>query len=431
MGVSEQLCDFAQVRVYGETAREMMALSLLDWSACAIAGQDEPAAKIVRNMVLGEAGNPQASLVGQSQGAPVRGAALVNGTASHALDYDDTHFGHIGHPSVAIVPAALAVGELVGASGAQVLDAALIGVEASIRVGLWLGRAHYQVGYHQTATAGAFGATLAAGLLLGLDRSQMAQSLGLVSTRASGLKSQFGTMGKPMNAGIAASNGVEAALLAKSGFVSNPQALDGLQGFGQTHHGEGDLTAFDQVGGDWMFETVSHKFHACCHGLHAMLEAIGKSCGDVEAGDVASVAITTNPRWENVCNISSPQTGLEAKFSYRLTAAMALGGVDTAALGSYSQDVAQDSVLIALRNRVLVCFDKGVAETAARVCVTLKDGTSRRGEHDLADQMPMAVRREKLQAKAVALVGSGRAGAIWSAIEGGLDLPALSAVLRG
>ena len=208
------------------------------------------ALRLVRGGASGSAGtgrtNPARPRRGRSRQAgglrrrafgkvPARAAALANGTISHALDYDDTHFAHIGHPSVAILPAALAAGEEVDASGAAVLDAFLIGAEASIRIGMVLGRPHYDRGFHQTATAGAFGATVAAARVMALTRDQTRQALSLVSTRASGLKSQFGSMGKPYNAGIAASNGVEAAALARRGFVSADDGVGGEQGFIDAH----------------------------------------------------------------------------------------------------------------------------------------------------------------------------------------------------
>ncbi len=198
MNVTGMFADFSVAPVRGDAALSMMRLSLFDWAACGIAGRDEPVVRIVRHMVLAEGGAGEAGLIGGGA-APARGAALANGTASHALDYDDTHFGHIGHPSVAVIPAALAIAQKTGADGARFVQACLVGAELSVRVGMWLGRAHYQLGFHQTGSAGAFGATAAAGRLLGLDAGAMAHALGLCTTRASGLKSQFGTMGKPYN----------------------------------------------------------------------------------------------------------------------------------------------------------------------------------------------------------------------------------------
>ena len=414
MLLANQLATFALSDIEGATdARTVMAMSLLDWAACGRAGREEPVAQKTRSLVLSEGGAAQATLIGGGK-SPARGAALVNGATSHALDYDDTHFAHIGHPSVAVIPAALAIAEGEGASMSDLLDAALIGVEASIRIGVWLGRDHYETGFHQTATAGSFGATLAACRLLGLSVEQTAQAIGLVSTRASGLKSQFGTMGKPFNAGLAASNGVEAALLAAQGFVSNPGALDEPQGFGPTHHGIGALSAFDDIGTAWQFETVSHKFHACCHGLHAMLEALGSL--DVCAGEVEEVTITTHPRWDRVCNNPSPATGLEAKFSYRHTAAMALSGYSTAAMDSYTAELANAPDLVSLRNKVRVAFDDTLAETQSRVAVTAS-GQTQTAFHDLLAPQPLATREAKVAAKAEALIGSDNVARIKAAIE--------------
>ncbi|MEE9428640.1 MAG: MmgE/PrpD family protein [Paracoccaceae bacterium] len=429
MSVTSLLSKFSRQKQLPDSALEMMRLSLLDWSACALAGSNEPVTKIVQNLVLSEGGSPQALCVGATMRAPLRNAALINGVTSHALDYDDTHFAHIGHPSVAVVPTALAVAEHVGSSGADFLKAALIGIEASIRVGIWLGRSHYQAGFHQTATAGTFGATIAAGRLLELDPDQMEHALGIASTRASGLKSQFGTMGKPMNAGIAASNGVEAALLAKSGFLSNPKGLECMQGFADTHAGASDGAGFVDIGKTWLFESISHKFHACCHGVHATLEAIGKIASEIQPEHVKSVKIVTNPRWQNVCNIQQPVSELEAKFSYNLTAAMALSQVSTGDLNSFSQQTLQNAGIAALRGKVEVQFNPDIPETAAKVVVVMDDGKNFKAQHDLNAKISMDQRREKLQAKAAALVGQDHAQNLWRAISTGPDMKAFAKLL--
>jgi 2-methylcitrate dehydratase PrpD len=429
MAICEKLAGFGAAPVAAPGALVMMRLSLLDWAVCAIAARDQPVAGVVRALVAGEGGVGEAGVVGSALMVPARAAALANGTISHALDFDDTHFGHIGHPSVAVVPAALALAQKVGASGADFLAAALVGVEASVRVGLWLGRGHYQAGFHQTATAGAFGAALAGARLLGLEAEATRHALGLAAGRASGLKAQFGSMAKPLNAGMAAANGVEAALLASLGMQAGREVLDGAQGFGATHAGAADMRAFDGLGEDWLFEGVSHKFHACCHGLHAMAEALAAARGDLAADAVEAVAITTHPRWQSVCDIENPATGLEAKFSYRQVAAMVLAGVDTAALASYSDALVQECTLADLRERIEVRFDAGLAETATRVELRLKDGGARTASHDLAAPMPVEQRAAKLHDKAVALVGRERHAALWAAIQAGPDLAAFSALL--
>ena len=416
MDLTENLAEFALAPVAGEAALAMMRLSLLDWAACGIAGRDEPVARILRDMVLAEGGVGEASLIGGGR-VPARAAALVNGAASHALDYDDTHFGHIGHPSVAVVPAALAMAQSCNARGEAFLQACLAGAELSIRVGLWLGRAHYQTGFHQTATAGAFGATAAAGRLLGLDAARMRQALGLASTRAAGLKSQFGTMGKPYHAGMAAATGVECARLASAGFVSRPDGLSCAQGFGPTHAGQADAHALDGLGTDWLFETVQHKFHACCHGTHAALEALAVLRPQVAPGAAAQITLTVHPRWLSVCDIARPATGLEAKFSYRLTAAMALAGWDTAALDTFTDAACADADLIALRDRVRVASDEAMAETAALVRITLTDGTRLEAAHDLEAPMSMTAREGKLRAKVRSLLGEAATGTLWKTLS--------------
>jgi 2-methylcitrate dehydratase PrpD len=405
-----------------DAARAIVALSALDWMACGLAGRAEPVARLTRALIEEEGGAPQATLFGGGKG-PMRGAALVNGATSHALDYDDTHFAHIGHPSVAVFPAALAVGEHLGAALPVILRAVRLGAEASIRMGLLFGRAHYQAGFHQTATAGAFGACVAAARLMDLDAQQTQHALGLVTTRASGLKSQFGSMGKPYNAGMAAANGVEAAWLAGRGFLSNPQALDGPNGFLSTHHCDGDTR---QPGGA-LLESLSHKYHACCHGLHATLEALAQMPRPAPER-ITDVTVSTHPRWLTVCNLSAPSTGLEAKFSYRMVCALALLGYDTAALDTYSDALCADPQVVALRHRVTVRSDVGLSETEARVTVTA--GDTLEGHFDLDAPLSLEDRTARLRAKAAALLGSGGAERVWQAIDAG-EVGALTAAMAG
>lgn len=403
-----------------ETARHVARLSLLDWLAVAVAGCDEPVSRIVRQLVADEGGVAEASVFAHGAKLPARAAALANGATSHALDYDDTHFLYLGHPSAAVLPAALAIAERTGASGAACLDAALIGFETACRIGAWLGRRHYQQGFHQTATAGSFGAAMAAARLLGLDQERARHALGLAATRASGLKSQFGTMGKPFHAGMAAANGVEAALLAAAGFVSRPDGLECAQGFADTHAGEaGDpAEALDGLGRDFVFEGVQHKFHACCHATHAALEALAEArdTHGLTARDIESVSVTVHPRYLAVCNIAEPSTGLEAKFSYRLTAAMVLAGRDTGSLATFCDEACRDPELVALRDRVIVATDAQVADTAARVRVGLASGPAIEVDHDLGRPLPIDLREAKVRAKAASLLGLETVERLWHEI---------------
>lgn len=415
-----RLLDLAafDAREIPASARAMARFSLFDGLAVALAATAEPVAKIVRDLVADEGGRPCASVVGLAERVPARAAALANGTIMHALDYDDTHFAHIGHPTAVVLPAALAVAEEVDAPGWALLDALLIGAEASIRLGLTLGRAHYDRGFHMTATAGAFGATVAAARLRGLPRAQAAAALSLVATRASGLKSQFGTMGKPFNAGLAASNGVEAADLAARGFVAADDGLGGPQGFIDT--------LGDPVGEAWaapgfLFEDVKHKLHACCHGLHAALEALREARAPLE--EVRSVTIHVNPRWLKVCDLKRPRTGLEAKFSYAMTAAMTFAGIDTASDAAFTEALRHDARLVTFMPKVVVGGDAALADTAARVRVETAGG-AREASHDLAAPLPAAALERGLRAKAAALLGAARAAVLWETVARGETLSA-------
>ncbi len=415
MSVEDQLVRLAQGHV-GHGPTDLILLCLFDWAVVALAGQDEPVAQILA-MQAGVEGD--ASVIGGGKtSAP--DAVLINGATGHALDYDDTHFDHIGHTSAVIMPAVLALAEDQMSSGlGPVVEAALIGSEAAVRLGIWLGRDHYQVGFHQTATAGAIGAAVAGARFLRLSRQQAKHAIGLAATGASGLKGQFGTMGKPLNAGLAARCGVESALWAQAGLTGDPH---GVAQFGATHHGVADETAWS--GEPWKIARISHKFHACCHGLHAMLEALR----DLD-GPVAALTIHTHPRWMSVCNKPAPATGLEVKFSYAMTAAMAVSDVDTAVIANFSDATARNRDLIALRDRVTVLADDNLTETQARVEVSYQDGRTATLTHDLAAPLDMATRQQRLQDKAVALLG-GAAEPLWAACQG-RDLAALTEILRG
>jgi len=385
-----------------EQTRAIARLSLLDWLICGRAGVAEPVAGILRGMAEAEGGTAQASLFGGGR-APARIAALVNGATSHALDYDDTHFAHVGHLSVGIYPAAVAVGEASGASATDISAAFAIGGEAAIRTGILLGRAHYERGFHQTATAGAFGATIAAGRLMGLSRDQMRAAISLCATRATGLRCQFGTMGKPYNAGVAAAAGVECAQLALAGMTAPSDGLLGPNGYVATHSdAPGD--AITAPKGAWLLNDMKYKLHACCHGTHAMIEAL--TGAGVAFGDVAQIHLRTNPRWLTVCDVKAPRTGLEVKFSYAWLAGMALRGDATGSDRTYTDAAARDPQLAEFAAHVTVTSDPALTDTQASGKVTLRNGHILRCVHDLATPIPLDALEQSLRTKAAALFGA-------------------------
>ncbi|MEM7376425.1 MAG: MmgE/PrpD family protein [Pseudomonadota bacterium] len=428
MSVTDTLVDFTLAPVQPtERMRRITLLSLYDWCVVSHAGRAEPVAAAVRAYATQNGGTPESTAVGSTLAVPATAAALVNGTVSHALDYDDTHFDYIGHPSVAVIPAALAVAEATHASDDALLESLVVGLETATRVGRWLGRGHYAAGFHITGTAGSVGATAAAARLLALSPAQTANALSLVASRASGLRAQFGSMAKPWHAGLAASNGVEAARLALHGVEPASRVLESRQGLSDTHSGEADSTAFEGLSTAFRFEQVTHKFHACCHGTHAMIDALLalQAQHPIDPAVVDSVTVRVTPAFQHVCNQLSPDTGLAAKFSYRLLAAATLCGRDTARLDTYSDALCHDPTIVGVRDRVSIAFDSTVAETAAEVTVRA-GGSTRVASADLLDRdflTDTPARERRVYAKAESVLGSDHAAALWQHVSAARKRP--------
>jgi 2-methylcitrate dehydratase PrpD len=267
-----------------------------------------------------------------------------------------------------------------------VLTAFVAGYELQCRLGLLLAPGHYNVlGFHATGTLGSFGAAAACAHLLGLDAEKFATALGIAGTQAAGLKSMFGTMCKPLHAGKAAYHGLLAARLARRGFTSRGDVLACAQGFARTHSPDfNPAEALAEPPGGFHIRNNLFKYHAACYMTHAPIEAARKlrEQHDLVPEQIASIRLSLDESCDRVCNIPAPRTGLEAKFSLRLTTAMALAGVDTGGLGSYSEETAADPTLIALRDKVEFDFQHGRLNTLADLELVLTDGRRVAASHD-------------------------------------------------
>jgi 2-methylcitrate dehydratase PrpD len=419
-----------------DEAREVARHCLLDFLGCAIAGADDPLTEIlVREVANGEAGT-QAGLIGRTERATLQTAALVNGAAGHALDFDDTHTA-MGHPSVPVLPALLALAESTGANGRELLAALVAGVELECRLGLLVLADHYAAGFHSTGTLGTFGAAAACAHLLGLDEREWLHAMGLAGTQAAGVKSSFGTMAKPLHAGRAASAGLLAATLARGGFTAQPAILEVAQGFASTHAcGEPSVDALEAQPGHLLIRDTLFKYHAACYLTHAAIEAARMLRADhgVDPEKITGIEVQVNPTLLGVCNIETPSTGLELKFSLRATTAMGLLCLDTQDPARYSEATLADPRLVALRDRVRVTPEQELTATQARVRV---EGPAGAGEElvdtgipavDLADQGKRL--RGKFQLLTSARLGSERSEALADAV-GCIDRDAsLADVLR-
>ncbi|MGH7099692.1 MAG: MmgE/PrpD family protein [Stellaceae bacterium] len=368
-----------------EAMRELARQCVLDYLGVALAGAADPLVRIVLDELAEAGGTPQASLIGHQGRLPALSAALANGAAGHALDYDDVNLAMPGHPSVAILPALLALAERERSPGRAVLTAFVAGYETACRIGAALRPGHYDLGFHATGTVGCFGAAAACAHLLGLDTERTAAALGIAGTQAAGLKSQFGTMCKPFHAGKAAQNGLLAALLARRGFSSRPDLIECVQGFALTHGPDfaPEAARADPPGGFHLRANL-FKYHAACYLTHAPIEAARRLREEhrLTSEAIRGITLRLDRSCDRVCNIPAPIDGLESKFSLRQTVAMALSGVDTASLLAYSEENARDPALIGLRERLVLDFQSGWPQSLAELEVTLPDGRQVSARHD-------------------------------------------------
>lgn len=409
---------------------------VLDWVAVTLRATDDPLVRMLAEQALEEGGAPNALLLGRNQRVSARQAALVNGAASHALDYDDVNIRMTGHPTVAVLPAALALAEARNANGRELIEAFVAGYETVCLVGAVVSPSHYARGFHVTGTVGTFGAAAAASKLLGLDAERTQVALGIAATQAAGLKSMFGTMCKPLHAGKANESGLLAAQLAARGFTSRPDAIECAQGFAATQSDALHADAMAQPGVDrYNLPDNLFKYHASCYQTHAAIEAIRalqRQHGFGEA-DVQEIVLRHDAGADTVCNIPQPTSGLETKFSLRMLAAYAVAGLDTADIDSYTDERARDSRLVALRDRVTVTFTPEWPITRSEVRIRLKDGRELFAEHDSgvpdADLDRQTARLvDKLQALLGARLGAQRTNRLTDAVLSLEKLPDVRAL---
>jgi len=439
-GVTAALCDFARRLRWEEVpeeAREVARHCLLDFLGCALAGAQEPLCRIAREALVAGEGSREAGLLGRPERASLLTAALVNGAAGHALDFDDTHTAMNGHPSVPVWPALLALAERRAPSGRALLEAFVAGVELECRLGALLGGRHYAAGFHATGTLGSFGAAAACAHLLGLDRPAWLHALGLAGTQAAGLKSGFGSMAKPLHAGRAASAGLLAALLAAGGFTAQRAVIEEAQGFAATHAGgEPEPAALERLAGRFLVRDTLFKFHAACYLTHAAIQAALelRERARLDPARIEGVELRVSPTLRGVCDIPAPRTGLEGKFSLRATAAMALLGIDTADPASFDDSTMAAPALIALRDRVRVVPVEALPPTRAQVVVELR-GERLEAAADTGLPAPdLRLQRERLlrkfRALALPVLGAPRSARLAELALGADELATSSPLLE-
>lgn len=404
---------------------------LLDWFAVTIAGTAEELSPIITAVTTEGKIDPQGvALVGQQGRASEQQAARINGTISHALDFDDVNLRMHGHPTVTLAPALLAVAEQENLSGVALLRAFAVGYQVAGRLGHAMGDTHYARGFHATGTIGAVAAAAGCASLLKLDENQTEAALGLAATQASGLKAMFGTMAKPMHAGNAAANGIIAARLAQRGFTARAGGLEHPQGFGaamsdDSQFSGGDFQSTPPGAPEWEITRNLFKYHAACYLTHSTIEALArlrKEHGAIDPAEIAAITLHVPEGHRTVCDVLEPRTGLDIKFSIRHLAALALAGADTADLSLYSQATALKPELAALRKKVQLSHQSDRADRyGAEVVVNLVDGTELNTFWDVSTPVEnLDAQEDALKVKAATLIdpilGNDASKALFAAV---------------
>lgn len=384
-----------------EEIYEHAKYALLDYFAVTIEGANDPLVKILIDYTNSLGGNPQAKVIGHRQRQSVAHAALINGAAAHALDYDDTLASFFGHPSVTIFPALLALAEWKELSGRDLLTAYLVGLQAGAVIGSSAGIAHYMAGWHATSTIGHFASAAACARLLKLSTLQTQFALGIAGTRSSGLKRVFGSMCKPYHAGLAAEAGLTAALLAQMGFESAPDILEGEHGFFKCLKGEPHMEMAEKLGAQWEVTNLAQKYHASCHATHSPIEAALALVVEykLKTDNIKTIRVNVSQLSLDAASHMKPNTGLQGKFSipFCIASALIFGATGSSA---FTTENVNDAEISSFMKKITVHLDSSVASLGAIVEIKTFDGGTYSKQLNILNQIPsLEIKRVKIKKK--------------------------------
>ncbi|GKU15480.1 unnamed protein product, partial [Fusarium langsethiae] len=364
-----------------EPVVDMAVKSVYNWAGCAIGGYALPPAGIALDAMspfTGSDGN--STIFGIGQHVDISTAALINGIASHADDYDDTHVDTPVHPSGPVASALFALAEWMGGvTGEEFLAAFVAGIETECKLGVAVFPEHYNVGWHITSTTGSVGAAVAVGKLLGLDTKQMQRAISIASVQVIGMHESFGTDTKPFHVGAAAQAGLTSALLAKNNFGGSLEGLEAKRGWSHVVSTRENLTEeFSTFGEVWETTKNTFKPFPCDRIIHAAIDGWiqihqeAKEKG-LDVTKISNVTARTHPRVLFLTDDPEPETGLAGKFSVYHAAAVALL-YGEATPSQFTDKAVQNKTVIALREKVHVTSDDKVSEHEAYVAVEFDSG---------------------------------------------------------
>lgn len=370
---------------FSDLALERAAHAFTDTIGCILAGASDQATIAAGKVFAPGMGTGRSSVVGGSRMPPAQ-AALINAVAAHALDYDDNFHGATTHASAVQIPALLATAQAYGRSGRALLEAYIVGLEAQAWVSSGVNPSHYTAGWHATSTVGCIGTAAGIARLIGLDEEGIAHALSIAVSMASGVKGQFGTPTKPLHAGIAARNAIDAAQLSDAGMRGRLDVLESSQGFKVLYGGDyprGWESADEVRSSGLAIETfgLTTKRHPCCGATHRGIDAVldlraehGFGAQDVERIDI----LVTQAHARNL-SYTRPENEMQARFSMQYAVAVALLQ-DSLKLRDFTpQGVDRPSVRALLPLTEITSYDDATELNATgrlphRISVRLKDG---------------------------------------------------------
>ncbi|SEO54508.1 2-methylcitrate dehydratase PrpD [Methylobacterium sp. ap11] len=359
-----------------EAVRREGTRTFLNWVGVAIGGSHHETLDVAVSALQPFSGPPQAGLFGRSERFDIMNAAFLNGVSSHIFDYDDTHLKTVIHPAGPVASAILALAEMRPVSGAEFLNALVLGVETECRIGNAVYPNHYDVGWHITGTAGVFGAAAAAGRLLGLSEQQMVWALGLAASQPVGLRESFGSMNKSFNPGRAAANGLFAAILASKNYTSSDGMIEARRGWANTLSTKQDYREITEgLGSRYEAALNTYKPFACGIVMHPAIDAAVqlRTENRLTPEQIQRVDLKVHPLVLELTGKTAPRTGLEGKFS--ITHAVAVALVEGAGgEKQFSDRAVRDPVVTALRAKVVPTVTPGVKPEQVDLTITLADG---------------------------------------------------------
>ena len=362
-------------RGWSDTVDHEAHRTFMNWLGCAVGAAHHEAADAALAAVKLLQPSPQATVLGRLDKVDMASAALVNGITSHTFDFDDTHLKTIIHPAGPVASAVLALAEHTGSTGREVIDALVIGIDVSCRVGNAMYPDHYDRGWHITGSTGTLGAAAACARLLKLDVQHTAMALGIAASQPVGMREQFGTMTKPFHPGGAARAGLMSALLASQGYTASPKALEAPRGMMQTISTKNDWNEITgELGERFEISFNSYKPFACGIVIHPSIDACAQlRAQGVTPEQVERIELKVHSLVLELTGKKEPADGLQAKFSvyHGCAAGLTFG---RAAEEEFSDEVVNRADMVALRRKVVATVDDSIDEASADVTAVLLDG---------------------------------------------------------